>query len=303
MILAPDSRVVPLATSSPDYDDPVVEARSQAPTRPVLVPTIVVAPGCCLPSSDFLLRERLASNQDTEVFVALERHSGWLRVVKILREGAPLVARDCMRRELELLLRLSSHQIPRVVDAGTLAGTRPWFAMTRPSGRSLHAELRDHPRGVGLRRAIELLSSTADVLAEVHAAGVVHRDLKPSNLLLGTWRGRESVTLIDFGIATDAGRRLPFISGTPSYIAPEQAEGALPSYEADVFSLGVCGYELLTGQRLDRPDAFDRVRIQRPNWRGSEPEPVRAVLERCMHPDPDRRYRDASYVRDALAGL
>ena len=303
MILAAERWVVPLSTSPPESEDTAVVARSQAPTRPVVVPTTVVAPGCSLPASDLLLRERLAANEDTEVFVALERQSGWLRVVKILREGAPFVARDCMRRELEFLLRLSSRQIPRVVDAGTVNGTRPWFAMTRPSGRSLHDELRDHSQGVGLRRAIALLSSAAAVVGEIHAASVVHRDLKPSNLLLGAWRGRETVTLIDFGIATELGRRLPFISGTPSYVAPEQAEGASPSFEADVFSLGVCGYELLTGQRLIRPDPFDRVRIQRPNWRGTEPLSVRAVLERCMHPDPDRRYRDASGVREALAGL
>lgn len=303
MIFAHEQRVVALSTSPLEYEETAVEARSQAPTRPVVVPAIAVASGCLLPSSDLLLRERLTANQDTEVFVALERQSGWLRVVKILREDAPFVARDCMRRELAFLLRLSSRQIPRVVDAGTLNGTRPWFAMTRPSGRSLHKELCENRQGVGLRRAIELLSSTADVVAEVHAAGVVHRDLKPSNLLLGSWRGRDTVTLIDFGIATEVGHRLPFISGTPSYIAPEQAEGALPSFEADVFSLGVCGYELLTGQRLVRPDAFDRVRIQRPNWRGTEPPAVRAVLERCMHPDPDRRYRDARGLRDALAGL
>ena len=101
---------------------------------------------------------------------------------------------------------------------------------------------------------VEVLAQAARGLAAVHAAGVVHRDLKPANLLLeATGEERPHVRLTDFGVAAarDQPRltRTTDVVGSPGYLAPEQESGADPDPAQDVFALGACGLEMLTGVR------------------------------------------------------
>jgi serine/threonine-protein kinase len=146
-------------------------------------------------------------------------------------------------------------------------------------------------------------------LGKVHAIGVVHRDLKPENLILIERDGREDfVKLIDFGIA-QIGHQGAGVFGTAAYMAPEQAaSGATVDRRADVYSLGVILFEMVTG-RHPFPSQTDSAyliahadtKVPRPSKLSSRcPPALEAVILRCMEKNPDARYASADQVAAAL---
>ncbi|WP_183095820.1 serine/threonine-protein kinase, partial [Nocardioides stalactiti] len=129
----------------------------------------------------------------------------------------------------------------------------PYLVMELVEGQplsSLLAQARDNGRALDANVVRDLLTQTADALAVAHAAGIVHRDVKPANLLVTPDR-RMKVT--DFGIARAADdaqiTRTGAVMGTPQYLSPEQARGNPSTPASDVYSLGVVGFECLTGRR------------------------------------------------------
>jgi len=104
--------------------------------------------------------------------------------------------------------------------------------------------------GLARSRSLTLLSRIAFALAAVHSAGLVHRDLKPDNVIL---RGNDAPVIIDFGVALLAGGRHQAGTGTPAYMAPEQASGKSVDARADLYALGVMAHEMLTGARPEAP--------------------------------------------------
>jgi serine/threonine-protein kinase len=152
--------------------------------------------------------------------------------------------------EAELTASLSHPSIVRVVDRGEQLG-EPFFAMEYVRGQTLLE------RGaLGVDEVLALGRAVADALAHVHQRGVVHRDVCPENLMI-TESGR--VVLLDFGVAFWDGdeRSLPtgIALGTLAYASPEQLAGGALDGRADVFSLGVLLFELLTKRRLFRRDS------------------------------------------------
>ena len=146
----------------------------------------------------------------------------------------------------------------------------PFFSLEFVDGGSLAQQLDGTPWPP--RRAAELVESLARGVAAAHRQGIVHRDLKPANVLL-TADGTPKIT--DFGLAkslaADSGQtRTGSIMGTPSYMAPEQADGKTKQVGplADVYALGAILYELLTG---------------RPPFRGAT---ALETLEQVMNAEP-----------------
>jgi serine/threonine protein kinase len=234
--------------------------------------------------------------------------------VKLLAENWSHHAdvRERFLAEARLLRRIASDRVVRVYDVGTHEG-QPYFVMDFVAGGTL-ADLADG--SLDAPSALELAERSARAVAELHAAGVVHRDIKPSNLLLDPVAGDLGRVLVaDLGSAKRLAEAsgITVTTGTPSYMAPEQALGRPIDERCDVYSLGVVAYVLLTGRLpFDVSDPMTMVTRTAADRPARIPEPrhlpppldrtsLDALLAQTMSLDPAGRPRTATDLADALA--
>ncbi|MCX5174985.1 serine/threonine-protein kinase [Streptomyces virginiae] len=196
-------------------------------------------------------------------------------------------------REVQAARRVQGYHIVPVLDHDT-SGEQPWLATAFVPGLALDDALATHGP-LPLSAVFQLIGCTAQALHSIHAASVVHRDLKPSNILLGS----NGPWVIDFGIAratdtTQLTRSGGFI-GTPQYMSPEHALGRTVTAATDVFALGLIAAVVATGRHpygdgagLSIAAAIANTPQQAPDLSGY-PEPLRRLLERCLHSDAEQR--------------
>ena len=155
--------------------------------------------------------------------------------------------------------------------------------------------------------ALDVLEQAAHGLAVIHRMGLVHRDIKPGNLML-TQHGQVKIT--DFGIAKAAAAvpltRTGMVVGTAQYVSPEQAQGMKVTAASDVYSLGVVGYELLSGKRPFTGDssvsvALAHVSAEPPALPISVSAPARELIEIALRKDPGQRFRDGNEFQLAVS--
>ncbi|HUY88313.1 MAG TPA: serine/threonine-protein kinase, partial [Pirellulales bacterium] len=214
------------------------------------------------------------------VFLA-ERKEPIRRVaaLKILKPG--MDTREVVARfeaERQALAMMEHPNIARVFDAGATPAGRPYFVMDLVKGLPI-TRYCDEER-LGLRKRLTLFVEVCRAVQHAHQKGIIHRDLKPNNVLVASYDGRPTPKIIDFGVAKALGARLTDrtlvttlggIIGTLEYMSPEQAEcNALDvDTRADVYSLGVLLYELLTGttplthERLKQAAITEALRLIR----------------------------------------
>ncbi len=211
-----------------------------------------------------------------------------------LAEDADFRAR--FLREARLAARLNHPHIVQVFDIGEHDG-RPFIVMEYVPGGTLAGELA-RARRLAAERVTEVALECCAGLACAHAAGLVHRDIKPENVLVADGG---TVKISDFGIARAADEaRLTLtgsILGTARYLAPEQALGGQVTPAADIYSLGVVCYELLTGRPPHEADTLtslvsakrlppaSAVRDLRPD----APPELDAAITACLDPSAARR--------------
>jgi len=254
--------------------------------------------------SSYELGDLLGRGGMASVFRAFDRRLRRPVAIKVFSPGVG-VSRELKARflkEAQTAAGLSHPHIVPVYDVGH-DGELLWFVMAFVNGVSLasHVETSGRLTDSDARR---VLIEVAQALAYAHARGIVHRDIKPDNILLDEANGRAMVA--DFGVARvqfdgdGSGATLPgVVIGTTRYMAPEQALGK-PDVDgrADMYSLGLVGYFLLTGHDAQpsrslpeaiaqhlRGEAIDLTEVA-----GQAPAELVDALRRCLAAIPDDRY-------------
>ncbi len=225
-----------------------------------------------------------------EVYRARDRELDELVALKLV--AADLLtssdARARLRNEVKLARRVTHRNVARAYEL-VITAELAFYTMELVDGRSLahRGRLR-----LPVLEAGAIVAAVCDALSAAHVAGVIHRDVKPANILLA---GDGRVVLADFGIAA-AVRGDRDIAGTPLYMAPEQAAGDEPTPAADVYSLGVVLYELVTGAE----PAATVPRIDPARLAGLDPRLGHAIT-RATAATAAERYDTAATFRRALA--
>ncbi|MBI4406191.1 MAG: serine/threonine protein kinase [Deltaproteobacteria bacterium] len=153
--------------------------------------------------------------------------------------------------------------------------------------------------------AAAIMLNACKGMAYIHTHNIIHRDIKPSNIRLTT---RGEVKLMDFGIVVKAENealtRPGIMVGSPCYLSPEQVLGDAITPKADIFLLGICFYEMLTGTRPFSNDAgatvFQKIReahyIPVRQMQSQVPKALSRMVERCLQKEPSKRYSDAKVL-------
>ena len=174
--------------------------------------------------------------------------------LKVIRRGMDTV--EVLARfdsERQALAVMDHPNIARALDAGTTDEGLPYFVMELVEGEPITDYCDRH--GLDVRRRLQLFVGVCKGVQHAHQKGVIHRDLKPSNILVRVVDGQPVPTIIDFGIAKAVHAASAFrtelgaMVGTPAYMSPEQAEASELDIDtrADIYSLGMVLYELMTG--------------------------------------------------------
>jgi eukaryotic-like serine/threonine-protein kinase len=270
-----------------------------------------LAPGTVL-AGRYHLERFIAAGGMGEVHQALDGLLDERIAVKFLRQdlSAKPAAQARFADEIRLARRVTHRNVCRVFDVG-MDGAHVFFTMELHQGETMAAFL--ERRGpLDVATAGPLVSQMLAGVGAAHAADVVHADLKPSNMLLVG--GGPRVVVTDFGMAMPCCAtigcdcEMAHLYGTPAYMAPEQITGGTIVEAADVYSIGIILFEMMTGRlpfegktalamataRLDRDPPLPRTLRPDidPRWE--------STMLACLSRDPESRPRSAAAIAESL---
>jgi serine/threonine protein kinase len=278
---------------------------------------------------DYRIEREFASGGQSKLFLAADSQAPRKVVIKLLPpEMGGVIESQRFKREIAVLGVLQHPHIVPLLATGHSEDLL-WYVMPFIRGDSLADRLKQGPLPV--EDAVKALREIADALAHAHSEKVVHRDLKPENVLFQSGHAM----LADFGVAharleglrrssgvtmgemrrsvaVSNGRLTQhgFAVGTPTYMAPEQFIGDDPAdTRADVYSLAMLGYEMLTGKPPFHEFKGARLMVAHftefpplaSSVRDEVPVGIAQVLEKGMAKEPPDRYPTAAEFRDALS--
>ena len=287
----------------------------------------------------YTLQQKIGEGGMGEVWIAQQtepvRRKVAIKLIKAGMNSKAVLAR--FEAERQALALMDHPNIARVLDGGLTPMGQPFFAMELVNGQPL-TKFCDEAK-LGIQQRLEIFIPICQAVQHAYQKGVIHRDLKPSNILMTLIDGRPVPKVIDFGVAKATSGRLSeesldtqfgAVVGTLEYMAPEQAglSGEDIDTRADIYSLGIILYEMLTGlrpldgKRLKKAALTEMIRIikeeepQKPSTRLStdesapsaaalrhtEPHKLSALLRgeldwvvmKCLEKQRDRRYETAN---------
>ncbi len=259
----------------------------------------------------FRIGERLGQGGMGEVYRAEDTK---LKRTVALKRLAPSLRADSLYRhrfleEAERASRFSDAHVAAVYDVLEERGDL-FLILEYVEGQNLRQRLR---QPFSLDDFFAIATQCAEALVSAHRHGIVHCDIKPENIML-TLAGQ--VKILDFGVAKHLPRsdqsstidRAGTFAGTPAYMSPEVLMEQAPDGRADVFSLGVVFYEVLTGQHPFMAGSFvattDRIRRENPApiriFNRDVSEDLEALVNKAMAKDPGKRFAGAQELLDAL---
>jgi Tol biopolymer transport system component len=263
----------------------------------------------------FRVERELGGGGMSRVFLVEDIQLDRRIVVKVLPPelGASLSV-ERFRREIQLAAKLQHPHVVPLLTAGANEGLL-YFAMPYIEGESLRARLaREHE--LPIQDSVRILRDVTDALAYAHAHGVVHRDIKPDNVLVS---GHHAL-VTDFGVskalANSAGASsitsVGIALGTPAYMSPEQAAAdPAADHRADIYAVGVLGYELLTGRTPfgglpPQQQLAAHVTTPTPHisqHRASLPPALAGVIMRCLEKKAADRWQTADELVEQFEAL
>lgn len=260
--------------------------------------------------------EPLGRGGMADVYRALDTRLDRVVALKLLR---PETASDPDRtrrfvREAKAASALNHPNIVTVYEIDSVDGT-DFIALEYVEGTPLSRLIAGRP--LDPQRAVDHAAQIADALSAAHAAGIVHRDLKPANIMVTQSSGRDTIKVLDFGLAkrveslrSDAltfslVTRHGALLGTPAYMAPEQVQGHDVDARADVFAFGAVLYEMLAGRMAFSGDSeistLMAVMSSAPTPLEGVPADLARLVMRCLEKDPLARYASGTELRAAIA--
>ena len=221
--------------------------------------------------------------------------------------------------EAKAVNQIGHEHIVDIADFGNTSDGEFYFVMEYLQGESLSDRLRRENR-LDAPSALSITAQIADALNASHEQGIIHRDLKPENIFLCLNRGpgRDFVKVLDFGLAkltlsdqkVSHKTRTGSVMGTPYYMSPEQCEGKIEiDHRADIYSLGVLLFEMLTGKVPFGGDGYGEIIVKHvtmppPSVRSINdelPEELDLILYRALAKDRDQRFQTMARVRRGAA--
>ncbi len=268
--------------------------------------------------NQYQLGDLIGSGGMGDVYLAEHRLLKRSCAIKLIRESECMnpKALEDFEREVRSAARLSHPNIVDIYDYGHAEDGRFYYVMEYLKGMSLE-ELIDQRGPQSPSRVIHILHQICDGLADAHAAGLIHRDLKPANIFVANIGQRRDVAkILDFGVVKDIAASTSeepspeAISGTPQYMAPEQATNSVYlDHRADIYALGGVAYFLLTGRAPFEGQSAVALMVAHATqtvappsqWQAELSGELERIVMKCLEKLPSDRFQNATELRCALS--
>src|ERR1017187_2137459 len=242
------------------------------------------------------------------VYKARDHETGETVALKLLK---PEIASDqtMMERfksELLYARKITHKNVCRVYEFNRIDGIA-YTSMEFVEGENLRSVL-NRFGSLTQRKGLDLALQMCSGLKEAHAQGIVHRDLKPENVMIDA---QGNLKIMDFGIARSMERMTLLtgaMTGTPAYMAPEQATGKTVDYRTDIYAFGLMLYEMFTGEQAFRADNAIALALKQLNESPKPPRQIEASISaalesailQCLEKEPSQRFQSIAELERVL---
>ncbi len=242
------------------------------------------------------------------VYLAFDRRLNRYVALKFIRsDDEKMKAR--LLKEARAQAQIEHDQVCKIYEASEING-RPYIAMQYINGKNLDAINKE----TTLAQRVRVMQKVANAVQAAHALGIIHHDIKPSNIMIEQRNdGSLRPYILDFGIARDIASPVITVTerilGTPAYMSPELAGGAMADRRTDIYSMGATLYKLSTGRSpfegANSLEILTKVLQEEPvppRQRNREiPEDLETIILKSMDKQPENRYESAEMLGDDLA--